>query len=115
MQQALGNDSGRCGETVTVWPAPAGEALSTDFLVTVDGKTSPVYVARVPPQDKAQRNAASGYAEAAFTTFDMAGPVTVSVTCPAAITSARVLPSVAEDRADDSGQTGHADILEPKP
>ena len=38
--------------TVTVWPAPAGEELSKDFTVAVNGKASPVYVARVPPKDK---------------------------------------------------------------
>ena len=35
--------------SVTVWPAPEGEELSRDFAVTVEGQSSPVYIARVAP------------------------------------------------------------------
>ena len=41
--------------------------------------------------DKA--NSADYYAEAAFTVFDMQGTVEVVITCPAPVTSARILPS----------------------
>ena len=41
--------------TVTVWPAPEGEKLSQDFSVTVDGKASPVYIARVAPEKQELR------------------------------------------------------------
>jgi hypothetical protein len=102
-------------ETVTVWPAPAGEALSKDFLVTVNDKPSPVYVARVPPKEKAQRDAASAYAEVAFTTFDMAGPVTVLVTCSRPITSARVLPSSRKIVPKIQGRQLTITVLEPGP
>ncbi len=87
--------------TVTVWPAPEGEGLSQDFSVTVDGQTSPVYIARVAPEKPALRwkamddkaNSADYYENAAFTTFDMQGTVEVVVTCAAPVTSARILPS----------------------
>ena len=86
---------------VTVWPAPEGEMLSQDFSVAVEGKTTPVYIARVAPKkpelrwkamdDKA--NSADYFENAAFTTFDMQGAVEVVVTCTAPVTSARILPS----------------------
>jgi hypothetical protein len=97
---ALVADAAAAG-TVTVWPAPEGEKLSQAFSVTVDGQTSPVYIARVAPEKQELRwkamddkaNSADYYAEAALTVFDMHGTVEVVVTCPAPVTSARILPS----------------------
>ena len=86
---------------VTVWPAPEGEELSKDFIVAVERQVSPVYVARVAPGEPERRWKAMGdrqhpdayYENAAFTSFDMDGPVHVTVTCPTPIHTARVLPS----------------------
>lgn len=102
-------------ETVTVWPAPAGEELSKEFLVTVNGKPSPVYVARVPPKDKAQRDSGSNYAEAAFTTFGMGGPATVNITCSRPISSVRVLPSPLKIVPKVNGKHLTLTMAEPKP
>ena len=87
--------------TVHVDPAPAGEELSRAFTVVVEGKPIPVYVAKVAPRDPQRRwkamddkaNSADYFETAAFAYFDMAGAVTVKVTCPEAIKSAKVLPS----------------------
>lgn len=102
-------------ETVTVWPAPAGVELSKEFVVTVNGRESPVYLARVVPREKAQRDAASAYAEAAFTMFDMSAPVTVTVTCSSPISSARVLPSSLKIVPKVHGKQLTLTMAEPKP
>ena len=86
---------------MTVYPAPAGEPLSRDYQVSVEGLTVPVYIAKVGPADEQRRwkamddkkNSADFYDLAAFASFDMRAPVQVSVTSPAAITTARILPS----------------------
>jgi len=79
------------GPAVNVDPAPAGEALSTAFSVSVEGKACPVYVAKVAPRDPKRRwkgmddkkNLADYFDTAAFATFDMRGEARVTVTCPA--------------------------------
>src|SRR5512139_2578545 len=38
-----------CASSVRVYPAPAGEELSKDYSVKVEGKDVPVYIARVAP------------------------------------------------------------------
>jgi hypothetical protein len=86
---------------VRVYPAPAGEPLSKDFAVAVDGVNVPVYLARVAPGDDVRRWKAmddiphSGdYADhASFAPFDMGGPVTISIICPDKVRAARVLPT----------------------
>jgi len=86
---------------VTVYPAPQGEVLSTDYAVQVDGRDSPVYVAKVAPADPARRwrgmddkkNSADYFETASFTYFDFEGTVRIQITCPQAVRSAKVLPS----------------------
>jgi hypothetical protein len=93
--------AGAAEHRVTVYPAPAGEPLSRDYQVSVEGLTVPVYIAKVGPADEQRRwkamddkkNSADFYDLAAFASFDMRAPVQVSVTSPAAITTARILPS----------------------
>lgn len=95
--------SGAAASTVAVYPAPSGEELSTDYTVTVEGQNVPVYSARVASATAALRwramddktNSASFFELASFASFDMDGPVTVTVTCPDAVQSAKVLPSSA--------------------
>ena len=86
---------------VRVYPAPAGEQLSKDFAVKVEGKETPVYVAKVAPADPALRwkamddkaHSADYFEKASFAYFDMQGPVAITVTCPEVIQSVKVLPS----------------------
>jgi len=40
---------------VRVYPAPAGEELSRDYAVEIEGQPAPVYAAKVAPADPAQR------------------------------------------------------------
>ena len=87
--------------TVRVHPAPVGEVLSKAFTMVVEGKSVPIYVAKVAPADPQRRwkamddkaNSADYFETAAFAYFDMARSVTVKVTCPEAIKSAKILPS----------------------
>lgn len=81
--------------------APAGEELSKDYTVRVDGQDAPVYTAKVASTDPALRwramddkaNSADYFGMASFAYFDMDAPVTVTVTCPTPIQSARALAS----------------------
>jgi hypothetical protein len=98
---AVCSAAGAAGSRVTVYPAPAGEPLSSDYQVAVAGQAVPVYIAKVGPADEQRRwkamddkkNSADYYDLAAFAYFDLRGPVEVLVTSPATINSARILPS----------------------
>lgn len=108
---------------VRVYPAPAGEELSKDYTVTVEGRAVPVYVAKVAPADPARRwkamddkaRSADYFTNAAFATFDMLGPVAVTVTCPDVIQSARVLPSSLNIRPVVQGRSLTLALTEPRP
>lgn len=84
-----------------VSPAAPGEVMSKDFVVSVDGANAPVYLAKVASGDDKIRwkemddiPHSGDYAEqASFAPFDMRGPVTVTITCPAALEGAKVLPT----------------------
>ncbi len=86
---------------VSVAPAAAGEELARDYTVAVEGKQVPVYAVKVAPADPARRwkamddkvRSAEFFDKAAFATFDMTGPVKVTVTCPLPITTAKILPT----------------------
>ena len=75
--------------------------LSQDYTVAVDGRQVPVYAVKVAPADPLRRwkamddklRSAEFYDTAAFATFDMPGPVKVTVTCKGPITSAKILPA----------------------
>ena len=87
--------------TVKVYPAPAREELSKDYLVQVDGQQTPVYTAKVAPADQQSRwkgmddkkNSADYFELASFAYFDFEGTVTIQITCPDVVRSAKVLPS----------------------
>jgi len=101
------------GAEVKVWPAPAGESLSKDYVVSVDGVSCPVYAAKVASAEPAKRwaamddrkNSADYFGLASFATFDMTGRARVTVTCPAAVTAVRVLPSSLGIKATVRGNT----------
>jgi hypothetical protein len=85
----------------TIYPAPAGEELSPDYTVKVEGRSVPVYVCKVAPADRELRwkamddktNSASFFETAAFTYFDAEGPVQLEVSSADPINSAVILPS----------------------
>ncbi|NUQ70061.1 MAG: endo-polygalacturonase [Chthonomonadales bacterium] len=115
--------SGRVDAGLRIAPMPAGERSSDRYRVTVDGRPAPVYVARVAPRDEERRwkamddkaNSALYYEEAAFTTFDMARPVRVVVTCTEAIRSAKLLPASAGIRPLIRGRTLAFRLDRPRP
>lgn len=90
-------------KSVTIYPAPPGEELSTAYTVAVNGASVPVYEAKVAPADRERRwkamddkaNSALYFEKAAFAYFDMRSPVDVEITCPQLIREAKVLPSSA--------------------
>ena len=108
--------------TVTIWPAPEGEELSRAFTVAVEGQETPVYVARVAPENPELRwkamddnaNSADYYENAAFTTFGMDGAVEVVVTCPEPVDSARVLPTSLGIAPRVEGRCVHVTMAEPQ-
>lgn len=108
---------------VRVYPAPAGEELSKDYLVQVEDQEVPVYVAKVAPADPARRwkamddkaNSADYFEKASFAYFDMQGAVTVTVTCPETIQSAKVLPSSCKIIPVVQGKSLRLILAEPKP
>src|SRR3954468_15077468 len=87
--------------TVRIYPAPIGEPLSKDYVVTVEGQEIPVYVAKVASAEPARRwkamddkaHSAEYFETASFASFDMQGTVTVTVRYSEVIRSAKVLPS----------------------
>jgi hypothetical protein len=87
--------------TVRTYRAPAGEELSKDYTVIVQGRDVPVYVARVGPADEQRRwkamddaiNSADYFDKASFASFDMQGPVAVTIACPETVRSVKVLPT----------------------
>ena len=82
----------QAAESVKVYPAPAGEPLSTLFSVTVADQPSPVYVAAVGSLTgpKLQEELTG---RASFTSFDMANPIAVSVTYAKPIQQVKILPA----------------------
>ena len=110
------------GGDVRVYPAPAGEELSKQFSVQIEGREVPVYVAKVASADPARRwkamddkaNSANYYETASFAYFDMASPVTVTVTCPELIQSAKVLPSSLNLKPAVDGKRLTLTLAEPK-
>ena len=109
--------------TVRSYPAPAGEELSKDYTVKVEGREVPVYVAKVAPADPARRwqamddkaRSADFFEKASFAYFDMDGPVTVTVSCPGAIRSAKILPSSLNIIPTVQGTSLSLTMTNPKP
>ncbi len=81
------------GKVVT-YPAPAGEALSTDYKVEAAGQRVDVYMARVldPPFAGKEYDYGGPYS---FASFDMSGPVTVRITSPRSLRSTVIRPQSA--------------------
>lgn len=108
---------------VVIYPAPAGEPLSTDYTVQVQGRPAPVYIARVAAADNVRRmkamddkvNSAQYCDKGSFTTFDMQGPVQITVTCPQPITSAVLLPTSFQLKPEIQGNRVSFTLAAPRP
>lgn len=96
------NSGGSKSNNVVVYQAPKGEELNTVYKVTADGMKVPVYNAKVGMERKANReramddraNSHKFYDLAGFAYFDLKkGPVTVTVSVPEDIKTAKVLPT----------------------
>ncbi|HEY1685046.1 MAG TPA: glycosyl hydrolase family 28 protein [Tepidisphaeraceae bacterium] len=79
--------------------APTGEPLSAQFKVSVDGKSVPVYLARVVALSAERRGPVHAWdlkdtTEVGFASIDIAAKVEVAIDCPDEVKSAKVLPSV---------------------
>ena len=107
---------------VKVYPAPQGEELSQDYAVQLDGQDTPVYVAKVAPADPQSRwkamddkkNSADYFEKASFVYFDFAGAVRIQITCPAAVRSAKVLPSSYGIQPSVNGKTITIQLDQPR-
>ncbi len=108
---------------VKVHPAPAGEELSKDYAVQVEGERPPVYAAKVAPADPRARwkamddkkNSADYFGKASFASFDFEGSVRVRITCAEAPRSARVLPASAGILPAIDGRTVSFRLDRPRP
>ncbi len=83
---------------IVTWPAPAGEKLSEDYTLRVNGQAVPVYICRVSAMPFNQ--VWPGYQRpldqtelAGFAYWGMSGPVTVEVTSNRPFKSVAVRPS----------------------
>jgi len=76
---------------VVIYPAPAGETLSTDYHVEAAGQKVDVYTARVldPPFAGKEYDYGGPYS---FANFDMSGPVTVRIASPRSLRNTIVRP-----------------------
>ncbi|AXC14441.1 hypothetical protein ACPOL_5187 [Acidisarcina polymorpha] len=75
-----------------VYPAAVGEPQSTLFKVAVGGQSSPVYLASVGSLTGPMLNREL-VGKASFTSFDIKGPVQVSVTYAKPIQQVKILPA----------------------
>jgi hypothetical protein len=91
--RAVAADAGN----VVAYPAPAGEALSTEYQVQAAGQKVDVYTARVldPPFAGKEYDYGGPYS---FANFDMSGPVTVRIASPRPLRDTIVRPASAKVR-----------------
>jgi len=74
---------------LTVYPAPAGESLSQDYRVEVNGIAVPVYTARVNDPPYNHLDYGGTYS---FISFDFTGHVTITISASQDIRGARIRP-----------------------
>jgi len=90
--------TGRQGRSVVTWPAPAGEKLSGDYTLRVNGQVVPVYSCRVSAMPFNQEwpgyQRPLGQTElAGFAYWSMSGPVRVEVIATQPFKSVAVRPA----------------------
>jgi hypothetical protein len=104
--------------TVQVAPAAAGEPLSAQFQVGVEGQNVPVYLAPISSLTAEQRRTLRlvdlKTTTTSFASFDMTGPVHVTVTSAEPITRIVVLPDNCGVTPQISGKTVTFTLSEPK-
>jgi len=81
------------GEAMRIYPAPAGEPLATNFIVSIGQQDVPVYVAEVGTLNPVKHVGGFIPQPTGFVSFDMGKPVEVTVTCPETITRAKIWPA----------------------
>lgn len=103
-------------ESVRVFPAPAGVELSNNYILTVEGKSVPLYKAKVPAVAPIPRltGSRSEYGIASFGTFDMRQNVSITVTYPEPVTSVKILPTSFGIKTNIDGNKITFDLDEPK-
>ncbi len=90
-------------EKLITYPAPEGYVKSPYFTVTVNGKPSPVYDARINDPDNC-----------GYTYFDFEGTVHVIVTVPAGFESVKIRPQSAGIKPSVKGNKIEFDMTSPK-
>jgi len=109
--------------SVTIYPAPSGESLATDFTVRIGDRSVPVYRVRVAPGEGSRRMEAGDYSanahgevfdEAAFTYFDMQGSVDISISYKSPVTAARLLPETSGIKLSTNGSTVRFTLSNPQ-
>ena len=90
-------------EKLITYPAPEGYAKSPSYTVTVNGKPSPVYDARINEPDNC-----------GFTYFDFEGTVHVEVTVSGGFESVRIRPQSAGIKPTFRGNKIEFDMTSPK-
>ena len=109
-------------DSARLYPAPNGEPLSKHYAVEVQGQPLPIYQAKVASGTPALRwkamddkaHSADFFDTASFGYFDMDGPVSITVTCPDDIRSAKVLPSALNLDLKIQGKRLSLTLSEPK-
>jgi hypothetical protein len=96
----------------TIYPAPAGIVLSKAYKVSIAGKAVPVYVAKVGNYDAATRKINPD--TASFASFDMDGPVTVTVAVGYKVNSVKILPASTGIVSKINGKTVSFTVPKPK-
>ncbi len=91
-------------------PAPEGEPLSAQFKLTVGQTNVPVYLARINSTSPEHRHymglpVASETSTASFSSFDMGGPVKITVIFTEDVTSAKLLPASSGIKPECIGNT----------
>ena len=79
-----------------IYPAPAGEPMSTQFKVSVEGENVPVYLARVVSLSAEKRVTQRGTpdtTDVGFASFDINGKVQITLDCSQEVHSAKLLPT----------------------
>jgi hypothetical protein len=96
----------------TIYPAPAGVELSKAYKVSIAGKAVPVYMAKVGDYDDASRK--TRLDTASFASFDMDGPVTVTVAIDSKVNSVKILPASAGIVSKINGKTVSFTVPKPR-
>jgi hypothetical protein len=111
-------------DSVRIYPAAGAEPVSAQFKVSIGDQNVPVYLAQVLGMDPEKRVhsdiqhfAPGDVIETSFASFDLrdAAAATVTVTCPDAVTAAKVMPNIRGIAAQVSGNQVTFKVDKPGP